>query len=123
MSATQRFRRDSDGSAAASLPRRELLQPLLEKADFRRVVDPPALEEAHDHGLGGLELVYVLEDEDLHLLCPRRDVRVGGVALDRARVAQRERQVVEAMLRQERGWGEPGAAPVRIVEERGGHLL
>src|SRR3954447_6479455 len=109
----QRFCRECDRSRPASVSPGELDQPLFEKADFGRIVNPAALEQADDHRACRLELVHVLQDEDLHLLGPRRNVGVGGVALHRLGVAEREWHIVEAMLREERGMREPWPAPVR----------
>src|SRR5204862_4333679 len=97
--------------------------PLPEETDLRRIVDSAVLEEANDHGAGGLELVHVLEDENLHLLRPRRNVRVRGVLLHGPGVAQRKRQVVEAMLREQRGVREPWPSTVRVLEKRAIHIL
>src|SRR5438105_9742119 len=87
-------------------PGLELLEPLLEKPQLRRVVDPAALQKIPEHDFCRLELVHVLQDEDLHLLRPQRHLRVGGVALHGLRIAKRERQVAKAMLRHQRGVGE-----------------
>src|SRR3954469_898142 len=113
----QRFCRECDRSRPASVSPGELDQPLFEKTDFRRIVNPATLEQADDHRAGRLELVHVLQDENLQLLRPRWDFRVGGVALDRLGVAQREWQIVEAMLREEGAVREPGPTPVGVVKE------
>src|SRR3954468_12353221 len=123
MLAIQRFCQDSNRSAPTGLSPGELEQPLFEKADFRRIVNPAALEQADDHRACRLELVHVLQDENLHLLRPRWHVRVGGVALDRLSVAQGKRQVMKAMLREKRAVREPGPMPVRVVEESAVHIF
>src|SRR3954469_8126109 len=119
----QRFCRECDRSRPASVSPGELDQPLFEKTDFRRIVNPAALEQADDHRACRLELVHVLQDENLHLLSPRWHVRVGGVALDRLSVAQGKRQIMKAMLREKRTVREPGPTPVRVVEESAVHIL
>src|SRR5438874_3226541 len=55
---------------AARAPALELLELLAQEARFVGVVDRPAFEHAPEHDAGGLELVHVLEDEDLHLPRP-----------------------------------------------------
>src|SRR3954471_16362651 len=51
-------------------PRFELFQPVGEEARLGRIADRAARQQSAEHDAGGLELVHVLEDEDLHVLRP-----------------------------------------------------
>src|SRR3990170_5323091 len=87
-------------------------QPLVQKTNFTAVANGPAREKPTDHDARGLELVHVLQDEDLHLLCPQRHIGAGGVLLDGGGVPPRERQVVQAVFRNGGGVCQPGPAAV-----------
>src|SRR5260221_11217306 len=70
-----------------ALPRLELFEALAQEPRFVGVAHGAALEQPAEHDARRLELVHVLEDEDLHLPRPERDVDRSRVALDRGAVA------------------------------------
>src|SRR5438067_1688701 len=89
-------------SAALQAPLK-LAQASLQEPRLFRVLDRPAVEQAAQKDAGGLELIHVLEDEDLHLSRPERDVGRARVAVDGGGIAAGEREVLQAVLGNERG--------------------
>src|SRR3989449_10388755 len=77
----------------ASDTRLQLVESLLEEAGLGGIADGPFCEQPADHDLRRLQLAHVLEDEDLHLLGPQREVLRSRVAVDRRGETARERQV------------------------------
>src|SRR5581483_6690046 len=117
------IRRRSAGRPAAREARLDLLQVPLEKPALLRVLQPAAVDIAADDRTRRLELVHVLEDESTHMPCPRGGRARIDVALERFREAQRERQVVQPVLGDDRRMREPRPAPVGIGKELASHEL
>src|SRR6266852_3433504 len=101
----------------ASDTRLQLVESLLEESGLGGIADGPFCEQPADHDLRRLQLVQVLEDEDLHLLGPQRDVLRSRVVVDRRGVPARKRQVPQPVLGKDRGVGKPRPAPVGILEK------
>jgi len=69
---------------------------------FLRVGDAAAGEQGAELDFRGFDLAHVFQNEDRHLACPVRNVGVARMGLDGAGVAQRQGQIVQAVLGDQR---------------------
>ena len=82
-----------------------------------RIFDRVARKQTPKQYPGGFIFAHVLPQKNVHLLCPVRDAGSSGVLGQCLSVLERERQIVESVLRDDGGMRQPSPAMVGISEE------